>query len=220
MIPKRQWKIVPLSTLHDKMEFFFVQYVEYGRPVNWGSLWSVSRLRGSWKPHGKLGSNMCDNRNTTKVWILFFSLLNILSIYCIFSDLAVSFSLRANSHTTVLAFRSWHKVHVTHQNANSFAVEHHSALLRYTMLLSWRLKLRDKINLTKMARRADSYFAARRAYKIWREAFESRVREKTLKNLEQRQVARIFQSMLNSAALFTISDVLDRVVGSGTPWQE
>lgn len=127
----------------------------------------------------------------------------------------MSFSLRANSNTTVVAFRSWHEVHVTHRNAHSFAVDYHSAQLRYALLLSWRLKLRDKLNLTKMARRADSYFAARRAYKLWCSAFESRTREKALKDLERRQVVKIFRSMLDSVVWLSVSYVDNRVVKPG-----
>jgi protein SFI1 len=108
----------------------------------------------------------------------------------------VTFSLRSNSNVLALAFRNWHEAHVTHQNANYFAVNYHSVQLRYAMLLSWRIKLRDKLNLIKMARRADSFFAVRRAYKIWRGAFGSRVREKILRDVQQRQVMKIFNGTL------------------------
>ncbi|KAF9457172.1 hypothetical protein BDZ94DRAFT_1273913 [Collybia nuda] len=113
--------------------------------------------------------------------------------------LAVSFSLRSNSNTLVSTFRRWHETFNTHQNALSFAKDYHSAQLRYIMLLSWRLKLRDKLNIIKMARRADSYFAARRAYRMWCSTFESRTREKAFNTLEQRYTIKIFLKWIHRA---------------------
>ncbi|KAF8078011.1 hypothetical protein FPV67DRAFT_1403819 [Lyophyllum atratum] len=114
-------------------------------------------------------------------------------------DLAIAFSLRADSDVAASAFRKWRDVNSTHRNAHSFAVQYDSAQLRYRMLLAWRLQLREVLKKTKMARTADRFFATRRAWRSWHDALNARVREKRVEEFKTQRLERIFHTWLHRA---------------------
>ncbi|KAG5654501.1 hypothetical protein H0H81_001142 [Sphagnurus paluster] len=114
-------------------------------------------------------------------------------------DLAVAFSLRADSDAVGSALRTWRDVYATHQNAHSFAMQYDSAQLRYKMLLKWRIQLREKLKLIKMARMADKFFATRCAWRTWHDALKARAREKRVEEFKKHGLERIFRSWFHRA---------------------
>jgi protein SFI1 len=125
------------------------------------------------------------------------------SVRCV--DVAVAFFLRSKTGAAASALHRWRQNYASHQNAKSFAVQYHSAQLRYKILLSWRIQLRDKLKLMRMARVACQFFVARRAWKAWGNALKVKVREKQVKEMERRRVTKIFhrESRRNSVARYS-----------------
>jgi protein SFI1 len=75
------------------------------------------------------------------------------------------------------------RVYETHKNAQSFAVQYHTAQVRYKITLYWRVLLRKKLKTAKTARLAARYFAVRQAWKVWRDRLEELRRQQQLKRI-------------------------------------
>jgi protein SFI1 len=104
----------------------------------------------------------------------------------------VAFFFRSKTGAAASALQHWHQGYASHQNAKSFAVHYHSAQLRYKIILSWRIQLRERLKLMKMARVAYQFFVTRRAWKAWGNAFKARARERHAKDIEKRRLEKIF----------------------------
>lgn len=104
----------------------------------------------------------------------------------------MAFFLRSKTGAAASALQHWRQGYASHQNAKSFSVQYHSAQLRYKMVLSWRIRLREKLKLMKMARVACQFFVTRRAWKLWDNALKAKAREKHAKYIEQRRLEKIF----------------------------
>jgi protein SFI1 len=109
-----------------------------------------------------------------------------------FSDLALAFSLRSNTYIVSSALLTWRQVHASHRNALTFAVHYHSAQLRFKMLLTWRLRLRSKLQMVKQGRAAQKFLISRRAWNIWTDKLEERRRQNKLRDLERRKMRKYF----------------------------
>ncbi|KAG6903226.1 hypothetical protein C0995_002769 [Termitomyces sp. Mi166 len=69
---------------------------------------------------------------------------------------------------------------------------HHNGMA----LLVWRMKLREKLKMVRMAKMAVNFFATRRAWKAWHGAMNQRAIEKRLAEHENRRMERAFYSWL------------------------
>ncbi|KAF9653101.1 hypothetical protein BDM02DRAFT_3159997 [Thelephora ganbajun] len=105
---------------------------------------------------------------------------------------ALAFSVRANSSVVISTVQKWRRVLATHRNASLFAVQYHSAQLRFKMLLQWRIVLRKKLKMVRKAREADKYLHIRRAWKLWVDKLADARRRKTLRVWERRNVQAAF----------------------------
>jgi protein SFI1 len=107
-------------------------------------------------------------------------------------DMAVSFSLRANSVLAASTVRHWARVLSSLQQARLLADQYRATQLKYQMLIIWRLALRRKHKAAKQARLAEKHLVVRRTWTKWRERVEQRKREHKMKEFEQRKVRKIF----------------------------
>ena len=122
-----------------------------------------------------------------------------------FPDKALAFSVRANSSVVISTMQKWQRVLATHRNAGLFAVQYHSAQLRFKMLLQWRIVLRKKLKMVRKAREADKYLHVRRAWKLWVDKLADVRRRKTLQVWERRKVQAVFNRMTLRLSLTTTS---------------
>ncbi|KDQ61051.1 hypothetical protein JAAARDRAFT_191170 [Jaapia argillacea MUCL 33604] len=109
---------------------------------------------------------------------------------------AIVHSMRSKSSVGRTSLRIWHQTYMTRRNAQSFALQYHSAQLSYKMVHIWRVKLRVKLGMIKQARRQEKYFVQRRACKLWLAKLEEKRREKKLRFLEQQKLAKLFIAWL------------------------
>ena len=61
------------------------------------------------------------------------------------------------------------------------------------MVLSWRIQLREKSKLMKMARIACHFFVTRRAWNVWDRALKVKARDRHVKDIERRRLEKVFQ---------------------------
>ncbi|TFK42645.1 Sfi1 spindle body protein-domain-containing protein [Crucibulum laeve] len=108
------------------------------------------------------------------------------------TELASSFASRVDLQLLLSSFHRWQEVHRTHRNAQAFAVQYHSAQLRYKVLLTWRVELRKKLKMVKVARMADRFFATRHAWRAWSLKLDEKKREKKLKLFEKQKLVSHF----------------------------
>ncbi|KAG5646652.1 hypothetical protein DXG03_002642 [Asterophora parasitica] len=108
------------------------------------------------------------------------------------NDLAIAFSLRSESDVAVSALRKWRAFRSSLQNAHAYAVQIDSTQLQYRMLLAWRIELRQKLKMVKMSRMAHKYFTTRRAWRIWHDALNARMREKRAEQFINRHLEKTF----------------------------
>jgi len=101
--------------------------------------------------------------------------------------------------------QKWQRVLATHRNAGLFAVQYHSAQLRFKMLLQWRIVLRKKLKMVRKAREADKYLHIRRVWKLWADKLADVRRRKTLQVWERRKVQVVFNRMTLRLSLTTTS---------------
>lgn len=90
----------------------------------------------------------------------------------------------------------WQRVLATHHNAGLFAIQYHSAQIRFKMLLQWRIILRKKLKMVRKAREADKYLCIRRAWKLWADKLADARRQKTLQVWERRKAQAVFNRMV------------------------
>ena len=110
----------------------------------------------------------------------------------VLADLALTFSMRSNVHMASSTLQTWYRVYASHRNALSFAMQYHSAQLRFKMLLTWRLQLRAKLQMIKQSRIAEKFFIARQAWKIWTDKLEEKRRQKKLQDWKKQKMRKCF----------------------------
>jgi hypothetical protein len=115
----------------------------------------------------------------------------------VYPELAQAFSLRSNSCIASSAYQTWCQVRATHQNAQFFAAQYHAAQLCFKTLLNWRVRLREKLKMTKRARMAGKKNMLRRSWGIWMHELHEKRREKMLNDLEMRKQQNLFYSKLS-----------------------
>ncbi|KAG6879521.1 hypothetical protein C0992_001854 [Termitomyces sp. T32_za158] len=63
-------------------------------------------------------------------------------------------------------------------------------------ILVWRMKLREKLKMARLAKMAVNFFATRRAWKTWHDAMNQRATERRLVELDERRIRKVFHSWL------------------------
>jgi protein SFI1 len=101
--------------------------------------------------------------------------------------------MRPKATTATTSLQVWQRAYVTHQNAASFAIHYHSALLSSRILFAWRLRLREKLKLAKQARIAERFLLMRRSWKSWKVRMEDAKLEKKLKLWEKAKLKIAFE---------------------------
>lgn len=101
--------------------------------------------------------------------------------------------------------QKWQRVLATHRNAGLFAVQYHSAQLRFKMLLQWRIVLRKKLKMVRKAREADKYLRVRRTWKLWVDKLADARRQKMLQVWERGKAQAVFNRMVLRLSLTTTS---------------
>jgi protein SFI1 len=107
-------------------------------------------------------------------------------------DAAVGFFLHSKTGTVATALQRWRQSYVSRQNARSFAAQYHSQQVRSKIVLSWRIQLREKLKMTRMARVASQFLLKRRAWKAWGNALKAKARERHAKDIEKRRLEKLF----------------------------
>lgn len=86
-------------------------------------------------------------------------------------------------------------------------MQYDSSQLRYKMLLSWRLHLRNILKRQKDARIANRFFATRRAWVTWLGVMKARKREKQVSELKTRKLAKVFRGEdIHNGAVLSVTD--------------
>ena len=117
----------------------------------------------------------------------------------------------------ISTMQKWRRVLATHHNACLFAVQYHSAQLRFKMLLQWRVVLRKKLKMVRKAREADKYLCIRRAWKLWADKLADARRRKTLRVWERRKAQAVFNRMVSVYLLQPRADSRTAQNGSVSP---
>ncbi|KIY50867.1 hypothetical protein FISHEDRAFT_22101, partial [Fistulina hepatica ATCC 64428] len=112
---------------------------------------------------------------------------------------AIQFSKRPGSSTSVTALRRWRDTHATHRNAQAFAVQYHSAQVRYKAVMRWRAAARDHARQARQARVAHKFLTKRRVWQAWRERHAERQRERRLRDFERTKMRTVFRAWRNKA---------------------
>lgn len=111
-------------------------------------------------------------------------------------EVADNFFNRTNARLVATAFQRWQQVLITHQNASGYALKYDEAHLQSRMLLAWRMKLHDHLQMTKVARWANRYFVTRNAWRVWVNTLEERRRERKLRDFEITKLRKVYDGML------------------------
>ncbi|KAG6878740.1 hypothetical protein C0993_011555 [Termitomyces sp. T159_Od127] len=112
------------------------------------------------------------------------------------NDLALAFAIRSDSTHMVSWFRRWRQVYSTHQGAHLIAIRCDSEQICYKAILVWRMKLREKLKMVRLAKMAVNFFATRRAWKIWHDAMNQKATERRLAEFDKRRIGKVFYSWL------------------------
>jgi protein SFI1 len=107
-------------------------------------------------------------------------------------DAALAFAQRSQVNAASSALRVWHKRLATQQGAHAFAVQYARVQLQFRILFRWRVQLRAHLKHFRQAKIADKYFMMRRAWRIWVDKAEARVREKRLREWNTGRVGKLF----------------------------
>ena len=126
------------------------------------------------------------------------------------TDVANNFLNQTNTRLLAVTFQRWQQVLTTHQNASGYAIKYDEAHLQSRMLLAWRLKLHDHLQMTKVACWANKYFVTRDALRVWTNSLEGRRRVRKLQDFEISKLRKAFNGILHIIAL-SIYLKLDRV---------
>ncbi|KAG5353970.1 hypothetical protein C0989_011458 [Termitomyces sp. Mn162] len=115
------------------------------------------------------------------------------------NDLALAFVMRSDSANMVSLFHKWRQAYAIHRDAHVVAVQYDTEQICYKALLVWRMKLREKLKMVRMAKRAVNFSAIRHAWKVWHEAMNRRATERRLAEFEKRRMGRVFYTWLLQA---------------------
>ena len=118
-----------------------------------------------------------------------------LTLNDIITDVANNFLNRTGARLLATTFQRWQQVLTTHHNASAYAIKYDEAHLQSRMLLAWRLKLHDRLQMAKVARWANRYFVTRNAWRVWIRALEERRRERKLREFEVAKLRKFFGGM-------------------------
>lgn len=106
--------------------------------------------------------------------------------------MAVLFLTRSSSVLASSSLQRWQQVYRSHQNAQTFAAQYHTAQLQYKMLLAWRLRLRDKLRMMKQAKVAQKQLAVKRYFHQWHKNVAEKQRDRKVKAFQLRVAKRYF----------------------------
>lgn len=112
--------------------------------------------------------------------------------------LALAFAMRSDSSSMVSLFHRWRQVYSTHRDAYLVAIQCDSEQICYKAILVWRMKLREKLKMVRLAKMAVNFFATRRAWKTWHEAMNQKATERRLAEFDKQRIRRVFCSKLHN----------------------
>ena len=115
----------------------------------------------------------------------------------IITEVANNFLNRTDTRLLATTFQRWQQVLTTYQNASAYAIKYDEAHLQSKMLLAWRLKLHDHLQMAKVARWANRYFVTRNAWRIWMRALEERRTERKLRDFQVAKLRKVFHGLSN-----------------------
>jgi len=134
-----------------------------------------------------------------KVWS---SPVTELTLNNIITDVANNFLNRTDARLVASTFQRWQQVLTTHHNASAYAIKYDEAHLQSRMLLAWRLKLHNHLQMAKVARWANRYFVTRNAWRAWIRSLEERRRERKLREFEVAKLRKAFGGMSPAPGFF------------------
>ncbi|KAJ3844508.1 Sfi1 spindle body protein-domain-containing protein [Lentinula raphanica] len=108
------------------------------------------------------------------------------------ADLALHFSTRLNSSSTIHALSTWRQALAAKKNDRSRALQYYFAHVNRRALLQWRLQLHAKLQLTKKARLAEKIIVLHRSWNRIRDKYQDRVAEKNFQTFTTAKVKKIF----------------------------
>ncbi|KAF7440452.1 hypothetical protein PC9H_000797 [Pleurotus ostreatus] len=140
---------------------------------------------------------------------------------------ADAFSQRVNSYDAKSALLQWKRAYAGQLSTHRFAVQYHSKLVMQNAFRIWRAQLREKLKLHRQARMVEKHLITRRAWNRWQERLAELRREKQLKGLETKRLARYYnlwaqrthrsreyriaeETMVTAINLRVMSDALNR----------